>query len=87
MKIKSNYKLRTIAGENIIVNQGTTDVNLTHIISLNSSACVLWEKLWDKDFELEDAAQILEDTYHISHEQALQDALKWVDALKNCDIL
>ena len=43
MKIKSNYKLRTIAGETIIVKQGTRDLDLTHIISLNSSVKFLYE--------------------------------------------
>ena len=37
MKIKSEYKLREVAGETIIVNQGTIGVDMTRIISLNSS--------------------------------------------------
>jgi len=32
MRINPNYKLREIAGEVIIVNQGQADVNLTRII-------------------------------------------------------
>ena len=35
MKIKPNYKLREIAGENMVVNQGVANVNMTRIISLN----------------------------------------------------
>ena len=37
MKISSNYKIREIAGETIVVNQGTANVNMTRIISLNAS--------------------------------------------------
>ena len=72
MKIKSDYKLREIAGETIIVNQGTASVNMTKIISLNASARMLYETLAEKEFSLEDAAQVLVSTYGISNEQALK---------------
>ena len=36
MRVNSNYKLREIAGETIIVNQGKEGVDMTRIISLNS---------------------------------------------------
>lgn len=87
MKIKLNYKLRQVAGETIVVNQGTTGVDMTRIISLNSSAQLLYEQLQGKDFNLEDAASILESTYGIDHELAMTDAAKWVEALKECKVL
>lgn len=87
MKINSNFKLRHIAGEAIIVNQGTPDADLTRIISLNASARLLWEQLSGKDFTLKGAASILVETYHISQEQAEKDAATWVDALKKCHVL
>ena len=74
MKINSNYKIREIAGETIVVNQGTANVNMTRIISLNSSARLLYEALAEGEFTLEDAAKVLTDTYGISEEQALRDA-------------
>lgn len=87
MKIKSNYKLREIAGENVIINQGITEANLTSIISLNTSAKLMWEKLINQEFNLEQAAQVLVDTYGIAPEQAMKDAENWVEALKKCNIL
>ena len=87
MKINSNYKLREIAGETIIVNQGKEGVDMTRIISLNSSAKVLYEQLTGKEFSLEDAAQVLVGNYGISQEMALADAGKWVDALKECKVI
>ena len=50
MRINTNYKLREIAGETIVVNQGVTEANLTRIISLNASAKLMWEKLVGKEF-------------------------------------
>ena len=87
MKINSNYKLRSIAGETIVVNQGTTGIDMTRIISLNASAKLLYEQLLGKEFTLEDAAKVLVDTYGISIEQALEDAEKWADALRKCGVI
>lgn len=87
MNINSNYKLRQVVGETIVVNQGTTGVDMTRIISLNASAKLLYEKLQGKEFTLEEAAGILENTYGIGHEQAMTDAAQWVDALRNCKII
>lgn len=87
MKINPNYKLREIAGETIVVNQGTTGVNMTRIISLNASARLLYERLADKEFAVADAANVLMDTYGIGEEQALHDAAKWVESLTQCGII
>lgn len=87
MKIKSNYKLRSVAGETIVVNQGVTGTDMTRIISLNASAKWLYEQLLGKDFELEDAAKVLEETYGIGWEQAMIDAGKWAEALRNCGVI
>ena len=87
MKIKSDYRLREIAGETIIVNQGTASINMTKIISLNATARMLYETLAEKEFSLEDAAQVLVSTYGISKEQALKDADTWITDLKNCGVI
>ena len=87
MKINSNYKLRSVAGETIIVNQGTSYVDMTRIISLNSSAKLLYEQLLGKEFTLEDAAKVLTDAYGISQEEALVGAETWVNELRNCGVI
>ena len=38
MKIKHGYKIRNIAGENVIVAIGKLNVNLTKVISLNPTS-------------------------------------------------
>ena len=87
MKINSNYKLREVAGETIVVSQGTAEVNMTRIISLNASARLLYESLSEKVFTLEDAAAVLVSTYGISQEQALKDTQVWVEALQKCKVI
>jgi hypothetical protein len=87
MKINSNYKLRSVAGETIVVNQGMTGTDMTRIISLNASAKLLYEQLLGKEFALEDAARVLEETYGIDHEQAMTDVGKWAEALCGCGVI
>ena len=87
MKINPNYKLREIADEAIVVNQGATHVDMTRIISLNATARMLYEAWMDKEFTTEDVARTLVDTYGIGDEQALQDAAKWVESLIQCGII
>ena len=76
MKINPNYKLREIADETIVVNQGATHVDMTRIISLNATARMLYEAWMDKEFTIEDVANTLVDTYGIDAELALHDAAK-----------
>jgi len=45
MKINPNYKLRSIAGETIVVNQGISGTDMTRIISL-CSRCSGTERMW-----------------------------------------
>lgn len=87
MKIDSNFKLRFIAGENIIVNQGTPDADLTRIISLNASARLLWEKFSGKDFLADEVSCLLAETYHIPMQQAERDAAHWIATLKECNVI
>lgn len=87
MKINSNYKLREIAGETIVVNQGTTNVNMTRIISLNTSARLLYQEFVEKDFTTEDAAKVLVNRYGIDEEKALNDARIWVESLQKCGVI
>lgn len=81
MKIKDNFKVRNIAGENLIINQGSTHSDLTRIISLNDTAVYLWNELTGKDFTLDEAAQLLVDKYGIDKETAKKDAAKWIDTM------
>lgn len=87
MKIKSTYKVRQVAGENLVVGQGRLNADMTKVISLNDTAVLLWKELADKDFSCEDAAEVLVATYGIEKERAATDAAKWIEMMKECDIL
>lgn len=87
MKIKSVYKIREVLGEHIVVAQGTLNADMTKVISLNETAVLLWNELADKDFTCDDAADVLVNTYGIERERALADAGRWIEKMKECNII
>lgn len=87
MKLKTDYKIRKIAGESVIVRMGTQNVKMTTIISLNSTSEWLWEQLQDEEFDVEKVADLLTAEYEVEREVALVDAAKWVEMLRNAELV
>lgn len=87
MRIKSDYKLRDIAGETIMVNQGKAGADMTKVISLNSSARLLYEELSGKEFEMSDVVKVLVDSYEIDQEKAQVGAQTWVESMRECGVI
>ncbi|MBO7300635.1 MAG: PqqD family protein [Tidjanibacter sp.] len=87
MKLKSEYKVRKIAGESVIVRMGIQDVKMTNIISLNSTSEWLWEQLQDEEFDAEKVADMLTAEYEVEREVAYIDAMKWIKMLQEADLV
>ena len=87
MKFKEGYKVRSMAGENVVIMQGTAGSDMTRIISLNDSSLLLWNELQGKEFEVTDVANILVDNYGIEIETAVTDARAWVAKLQECGLV
>lgn len=87
MKIKQEYKVREIAGENVVIMQGRQGADLTQIITLNASALVLWNALTGKEFTVEEAAEVLVQNFEVESEVALRDATAWVERMAECGLI
>ncbi len=87
MKIKTNYKIRKIAGESVIVAVGATNINTTTIITLNPTSEWLWEKLSEREFTVEDVASLLSEEYRIDLQRATTDATAWLEQLRKANLL
>ena len=87
MKFKDGYKVRSMAGENVVIMQGTVGSDMTRIISLNDSSLLLWNELQDKEFEVADVANILVENYGIDLATAERDAKAWVEKLQECGLI
>jgi hypothetical protein len=87
MRFKTDYKIRKIAGESVIVRMGAQNVKMTSIISLNATSEWLWEQLADEEFDAEKVADLLTAEYEVSREVALIDATKWIEMLQKADLI
>ena len=87
MKINPKFKLCRVAGENIVANQGQVGADMTKILSLNSSASLLYKELEGKEFTQEDVAVILREAYEIEKDLAEKDASTWVKTLRECQVI
>lgn len=87
MKINPQFKVRTVAGENIVVNFGNLNADKTKIIVLNEVALWLWNKFQAQEFSLADASQALVAEYEIPADQAEADAQKWICELAKAGLL
>ena len=82
MRINPEYKVREIAGENVVILQGEYGTDMTRIITLNESALLLWNELLGRD-----AADVLIKSYDVEETTALRDAQLWIDKLSECKLL
>ena len=87
MKFKEEYKVRSMAGENVVIMQGTAGSDMTRIISLNDSSLLLWNELQGKEFEVTDVVDVLVENYGIDTEIAERDANAWVEKLHECGLI
>ena len=76
-----------MAGENVVIMQGTAGSDMTRIISLNDSSLLLWNALQGKEFEVADVATLLVEEYEIDIDTATADAQAWVEKLQECKLL
>ena len=87
MKINPIYKVRKIAGENIILLQGKTGGDMTRVVAFNESALLMWDSLQVKDFTVDDAVAVLLDNYDVEEATARADAGKWVETIRENGLL
>ncbi len=87
MKINSEYRLRNIAGENIVVRESGNDVNMTKVISLNPSSAWLWRELEEKDFDHASATDLLCGHYDVEREIAERDVERWILTLTEHNVI
>ena len=90
MKARKGFNLREVCGEQIIVAEGKENIDFTSIVSMNESSAFLWRSIQDKEFTVDDLANLLIGEYMIDEntpldrETALADAKavleKWIEA-------
>jgi sensor domain CHASE-containing protein len=86
LKIKSDYILRELAGQNIVVPVGSEAVNFNGIITLNNSGKRLFKKLQEESSK-EELITLLLEHYEVRQEQAKSDVEAFLLKLESNNIL
>lgn len=58
MKINDKMKVRTVAGENIVIMQDANGSDMTRVVALNESALLLYNQLMSQEFEVDDVVRL-----------------------------
>ena len=83
MKIKDGYKLRTVAGENMVVSPGTDGFN--GVIMLNGTGAFLW-KLLESGCERDEMIAELLKVYEVDKETAGKGVDSFIEKIKNANL-
>lgn len=74
MRFDERKKVRTVAGENIVIMQADGEADMTKVVALNESAMLVYEQLKGKEFAVADVARVLTDGYEVDEATAMADA-------------
>lgn len=86
MKIKDGFAMRNIAGSNIVVPVGKTAKEFNGMITLNATGGFLWD-IFSQGATKDEALKKLTDTYEVSEEKASEDIDKFIELLKENDLV
>lgn len=87
MKLIPDLILREIAGEKMLVLNGSAGIDLTKVVMLNTTAEYLWNSLQEREFTNEDVEELLIQKYGIEKEQAVTDAGNWIRSMINACLI
>lgn len=81
MKINPKLKVRSVAGESVVLLQVNGTADMTKVLALNSTSRLLWDELAGKEFTQEDVVKILTSNFEVDEELARKDAAAWIEQL------
>ena len=87
MKLKENLAVRKIGNEYIMVSENGSGLDYTRVISLNSSAAYLIEKVGHNIFTEDEWLELLIEKYGIAREIAETDVNKLIVKLQKENLL
>ena len=87
MRINQQFKLRKVAGEDVLLIQGQVGGEMSKVIAFNETSVLLWNNFVGKDFEVVDVVACLTETFDVDNVTAMQDANDWVQMLQNYGVI
>lgn len=86
MKIKKEFMLRNICGEEALVPVGETAKSFKGIIKVNNIGSFIWNNLANSKNECEIVSEVVEN-YGLDAIEAKKDVRDFIEYLKNVDII
>lgn len=87
MKIKKGFAKREIAGSTVVVPVGDMSRQFNGMITLNDSASFFWDIFAKDNVTVDQAVKEVTDKYDVSAEKAKEDIEKFVNMLKENNLL
>ena len=87
MQIKKGIVLNEVCGEHFLVPMGEENIDFSKLISLNDSSLLLWKRMEQSPFEVDDLVKVILDEYEIDEATARHDVLSFLDKFHNEDLL
>ncbi|MBQ0073679.1 MAG: PqqD family protein [Prevotella sp.] len=82
MKLRKGFKLNEVCGQSFVVPMGETNIDFSKIIALNASSLLLWKRMEEGDFEVDDLVKVLLDEYEVEEEVARRDVIGIIEQFK-----
>lgn len=81
MKLKKNFELRDVCGENVVIPCGIENVNFDCIVHLNETGAFLWKEAEKGDFSVDSLTNALLQEYEVEESVAKSDVQAFVNKL------
>jgi hypothetical protein len=86
MQIKKGFAKREIAGSFVVVPVGEKSREFNGMITLNESGSFFWD-CFEKDITIDEAVKKITAEYDVDEQTARRDVEKFVEMLKNNDLI
>lgn len=87
MKIKKDFNLRTVMGQDIVMAEGASADNYGKMLKLNPTAALLWKRLKGKKFDLDTVAGIISEEFGLAPSQAQTEAADFIALLSTKGVI
>lgn len=80
-KIDTRHKVREVAGEHIVMQQCDGADDMSRVVALNETALMLYNRLKEQPFGLDDVVAALTEEYDVDAARAEADAQGWIEEM------
>lgn len=87
MQIKKGIILNEVCGEHFLVPMGEENIDFSKLVALNESSLLLWKRMEQGPFEVDDLVKVIIDEYEIDEITARNDVETFLDQFRNEKLL